>query len=135
MLPLPISIFSDVSVHVAELLEVCWLEVAGKFDVWKLSPGTLYGVAVMVMLRDEAFGWDVAVNLRLTLPNGQKIERKETLESKPRRKWVEIPVGEFTTTCSASQNVGEIEIYIHEYDAGMWKGGLIIKGVSIQPKN
>ncbi|XVF87085.1 hypothetical protein PTKIN_Ptkin18bG0092100 [Pterospermum kingtungense] len=130
---------SDVSIHVAELLQVCWLEVAGKFDVAKLSPGTLYGVGVMVMLKDEdedeAFGWEVPVNLRLTLPNGQKIERKETLVTKPRGKWIEIPVGEFKTAATSCQNVGEIEIYIHEYDAGMWKGGLVIKGVSIRLKN
>ncbi|XVF87047.1 hypothetical protein PTKIN_Ptkin18bG0089300 [Pterospermum kingtungense] len=128
---------SDVSIDVAELLQVCWLEVAGKFDVAKLSPGTLYGVGVMVMLKDEdeAFGWEVPVNLRLTLPNGQKIERKETLVTKPRGKWIEIPLGEFKTAATSCQNVGEIEIYIHECDTGMWKGGLVIKGVSIQPKN
>ncbi|XWS16036.1 hypothetical protein CRYUN_Cryun34aG0051600 [Craigia yunnanensis] len=123
---------SDVSVDVAELLQVSWLEVCGKFDVAKLSPGTLYGVVVMVMLRDEAFGWEVPVNFRLTLPNGQKTERTENLMTKPRGKWIEIPMGEFTTS---SQNVGELEIYFHEYDAGIWKGGLVVKGVSIQPKN
>ncbi|XVE51679.1 hypothetical protein DITRI_Ditri02bG0060900 [Diplodiscus trichospermus] len=123
---------SDVSIDVAEVLQVCWLEVGGKFDVSKLSPGTPYGVVVVVMLRDDAFGWEVPVNFRLTLPNGQKVERKEQLMNKPKGKWIEIPVGEFTTS---SENVGKIEIYFHEYDAGVWRGGLVVKGVSIQPKN
>ncbi|XP_022715456.1 protein PHLOEM PROTEIN 2-LIKE A1-like [Durio zibethinus] len=123
---------SDVFIDVAELLQVCWLEVHGKFDVANLSPGTFYEVVLIVMLRDQAFGWEISVNFRLTLPNGQKVERKVELMTKPRGKWIEIPVGEFTTS---SQNIGELEIYIHEYDAGIRKGGLIVKGVAIQPKN
>ncbi|XVF40047.1 hypothetical protein PTKIN_Ptkin01aG0081100 [Pterospermum kingtungense] len=118
--------------YVAELLKVCWLELQAKFDAAKLSPGTLYGVTFVVMLRDEAFGWEVPVNFRLTLPNGEKVERKEILMNKPTGKWIEIPVGEFTTS---PENVGELEIYIYEYDTGAWKRGLIVKGVAIQPKN
>ncbi|XVF25380.1 hypothetical protein REPUB_Repub13aG0208000 [Reevesia pubescens] len=123
---------SDISVDVAELLKVCWLEVHGKFDVAKLSPGTLYGVVVIVMLRDEAFGWESPVNFRLSPPNGQKVARKENLMTKPRGKWIEIPMGEFTTS---SQNVGELEIYFHEYNSSNWKGGLLFKGVAILPMN
>ncbi|XVF06561.1 hypothetical protein REPUB_Repub06bG0059900 [Reevesia pubescens] len=65
---------SDVSIDVAELLKVCWLEVHGKFDVTKLSPETLYEVFVIVMLRDEASGWEAPVTFGLTLPNGQKVD-------------------------------------------------------------
>ncbi|OMO65794.1 Phloem protein 2-like protein [Corchorus olitorius] len=123
---------SDEYIEVAELLQVCWLEVHTKFDIAKLSPGTLYQVVAMVMLRDEAYGWEDPVNFRLTLPNGHKVERKETLMNKPKGLWIEIPVGEFTTS---SGNSGELDIYFHEYTAGTWKGGLILKGVAILPKN
>ncbi|KAK8503342.1 hypothetical protein V6N13_016647 [Hibiscus sabdariffa] len=122
---------SDVLIEVAELVQVCWLELVGKFQVSKLSPGTLYQVVFIVMLREEAYGWEVPVNFRLTLPNGRKIKRKETLMNKPRGNWIEIPVGEFE---ASFENGGEMEMYIHEYDAGEWKKGLVVKGVAIQPK-
>ncbi|KAE8709068.1 Protein PHLOEM PROTEIN 2-LIKE A1 [Hibiscus syriacus] len=56
---------SDVVTEVAELVQVCWLELVGKFHVSKLSPGTMYQVVFIVMLRDEAYGWEVPVNFRL----------------------------------------------------------------------
>lgn len=119
------------SVDVAELLNVCWLEVGGKFETNKLSPGTLYEVAFEIMLKDPAYGWEVPVNIRLTLPDGNKQEHKENLMKKPRGEWIEIPVGEFVTS---PENTGEIEFSIYEYEGGKWKRGLVIKGVAIRPK-
>ncbi|KAK6285020.1 hypothetical protein POUND7_003972 [Theobroma cacao] len=123
---------SDVLIDVAELLAVCWLEMRVKFNVKKLSPKTLYGVVFVFKLTNEAYGWDIPVNFGFTLPNGYKVELKETLMTKPKGVWIEIPVGEFTTS---SEIVGELDIYCHQYDVLTWKGGLIIKGVSILPKN
>ena len=119
------------SVDVAELLNVCWLEVGGKFETKKLSPGTLYEVAFEIMLKDPAYEWEVPVNIRLTLPNGNKQEHKENLMKKPRGEWLEIPIGEFVTS---PENTGEIEFLIYEYEGGKWKRGLVIKGVAIRPK-
>ncbi len=119
------------SVDVAELLNVCWLEVHGKFETTKLSPGTLYEVAFEIMLKDPAYGWEVPVNVRLILPDGNKQEHKENLMKKPRGQWIEIPVGEFVTS---QEKTGEIEFSIYEYEGGMWKRGLLIKGVAIRPK-
>ncbi|TYH68393.1 hypothetical protein ES332_D06G255700v1 [Gossypium tomentosum] len=128
---------SDVSIEVAELVAVCWLELVGKFPVSKLSPSTLYEVVFIVMLREASFGWETAINLKLILPNGQKIERKETLMNKPRETWIEIPVGEFKASFDEqkTKNSGDLEIYIHEYDVGEWKRGLVVKGVAIRAKN
>ncbi|GAV64363.1 PP2 domain-containing protein [Cephalotus follicularis] len=123
---------SDVVVDVAELENVCWLEVHGKMETTKLSPETMYEVAFVIMMKDPAYGWEVPVNLRLTLPNGNKQEHKESLMIKPRGQWVEIPVGQFKTS---SENVGEIEFSLYEYEGGKWKKGLAIKGVFIRPKN
>lgn len=89
------------------------------------------------MLREAAYGWETAINLKLTLPNGQKIERKVTLMNKPRETWIEIPVGEFKASFDEQKtnSSGDLEIYIHEYNAGDWKCGLVVKGIVIRAKN
>ncbi|CAI0378827.1 unnamed protein product [Linum tenue] len=123
----------DVTVEAAELLAVCWLEVHGNFDTTKLSPGTLYEVIFVIMLKDSAAGWEVPVNFRLTLPNRVKQEHKENLMTKPRLQWIEIPVGEFRTS---PENIGgNMEISMFEYEGGTWKKGLILKEVTIRPKS
>ncbi|XP_041023408.1 protein PHLOEM PROTEIN 2-LIKE A1-like [Juglans microcarpa x Juglans regia] len=121
----------DEVIDVAELLNVCWLEVHGKFQTANLSPGTLYELAFVVKLKDPAYGWEVPVNVRLTLPDGNKQEHKENLMKKPRGDWIEIPVGEFVPS---PENTGEIEFSIYEYEGGEWKRGLVIKGITIRPK-
>ncbi|KAA8544785.1 hypothetical protein F0562_019511 [Nyssa sinensis] len=122
---------SDVLIDVAELLDVCWLEVRGKFQTVKLSQGIMYEVVFVVMLKDPAYGWEVPVILRLTLPDGSTQEHKENLMEKPRGRWIEIPVGEFRTT---AEKVGDIGISLCGSEGGNWKRGLVIKGVSIRPK-
>lgn len=121
----------DVTVDVAELLDVCWLEIYGKFNTKMLSPGILYEVVFVIKLKDPAYGWEVPVNVSLVLPNGYKQERKENLQTKTREQWIEVPVGEFITS---PENVGEIQFGMHEYDGGEWKRGLVIKGIAIRPK-
>ncbi|XP_059436630.1 protein PHLOEM PROTEIN 2-LIKE A1 [Corylus avellana] len=121
---------SNTMVDAAELLHVCWLEVHGKFETRQLSPGTTYEVAFVIMLKDPACGWEVPVNVRLVLPDGNKQERKENLMKRPRGEWIEIPVGEFVV-----EEAGYIEFSMYEYEGGKWKGGLVIKGVAIRPKN
>ncbi|WRX26208.1 DC1 - like 10 [Theobroma cacao] len=126
------EINSDVLIDVAELLDVCWLEMHVMFNVKKLSPKTLYGLVFVLMLTKEARGWEHPMNFGFILPNGYKVERKEPLKSKPRGVWIDIPIGEFTTS---SAIVGEVDIYCHQYYTSNWKRGLIVKGVTILPKN
>lgn len=84
------------------------------------------------MLKNPAYGWEVPTNLRLTLPDGSKQERKENLAEKQRGSWIDILAGEFTTP---TQNChGEIEFSMYEY-GGHWKKGLVVKGVLIRPKS
>lgn len=123
---------SDKSVAVAELLNVCWLDIHGKFDTANLSPEIMYEVVFVLKLKDPAYGWEVPVNVRLTLPDGSKQQQKVKLMDKPRGQWIEIPAGELKT--SADQNVGEMEVSLYEYDGGKWKTGLMVKGVVIRPK-
>ncbi|EEF38235.1 ATPP2-A2, putative [Ricinus communis] len=126
------SFDSNVFVDVAELLNVCWLEIHGRFDTAKLSPGILYEAVFLIMLKDPAYGWEVPVNLRLTLPNGTKQEHKEYVVTKPRAQWIEVPAGEFV---SSPDNIGRIEISMYDYEGGKWKRGLVVKGVTLRPKN
>lgn len=122
---------SDVCVDIAELRNVCWLEIHGKFESSMLSPGILYEFTFVVMLKDPAYGWEVPVKFRLTLPDGSKQEDKQNLMEKMRGQWVEMVVGEFIA--SEGKN-GEIEFSMYEYEGGKWKKGLVVKGVAIRPK-
>ncbi|KAL8107553.1 lectin-like [Apium graveolens] len=120
-----------VFIDVAEMLNVCWLEVHGKLEASMLSPGVLYEFVFEVMLRDPAYGWEVPVNLRLTRPDGSKQEHKENLMEKPRGRWIEIVIGEFM---ASQEKSGEIECSLYEYQGGKWKKGLLVKGVAVRPK-
>lgn len=116
----------------AELLNVCWLEVHGKFNTINLTPLSLYQVVFVVMLKDPAYGWELPVNLRIIQADGSRQEHKVNMMEKPRGKWIEIPAGEFKTL---PENNGDMEFSMYEYEGGMWKRGLVIKGVLIIPKN
>lgn len=110
---------------------MCWLEVHGTFQIEKLSPGFVYEVVFLVMMKDPAYGWEVPIKLRLTLPDGKSQEHEENLKEKPKGQWVEIPVGELRTSTG---NSGDIQFSLYEYHGGLWKRGLLIKGVAIRPK-
>jgi hypothetical protein len=105
--------------------------VRGELETRKLSPGTRYEVAFVIMMKEAATGWEAPVNVRLILPDGNKQERKENLMKKPRGEWIEIPVGEFV---ASPEKAGDIEFSIYEYEGGQWKRGLVIKGIAIRPK-
>ncbi|CAI8583424.1 unnamed protein product [Vicia faba] len=122
---------SDGVTDVAELMRVCWLEVHGKFDTRKLSPGILYQVSFCVKLIEPAQGWELPVNVRLVLPGGKKQQYKVNLMEILRGRWIEVPVGEFVVS---EKDAGEMEISMFEYEGGMWKQGLVIKGIAIKPK-
>ncbi|KAL3739181.1 hypothetical protein ACJRO7_020562 [Eucalyptus globulus] len=125
------SYCDDAPVEMAELLDVCWLDVHDRFDVSKLSPGTTYEVAFVILMRSSGYGWQIPVNFRLTLPDGTKQEHKENLKEKPRGDWIEIKAGELSTS---KHKEGEMEVYMFEHGAH-WKSGLVLKGVLIRPKN
>lgn len=122
---------SEGNTTVAVLRNVCWLEVNGRLHTMNLTPGVKYEVAYLIKLEDSSYGWTVPVNFRLTLPNGTKREHKERLNQIPREEWIRIPIQEFE---APAENHGEIEFSLYEYEGGSWKKGLVIKGVTIEPK-
>lgn len=127
-----ICLYSNVSIEVAKLEHVTWLEVVGKFETEYLTPNSLYEVVFVVKLTDSAKGWEILVNFKLVLPTGETKERQENMNLLEKNRWVEIPAGEFST--SPEYNSGKIEFSMFETN-GHWKSGVIVKGVAIRPKN
>lgn len=121
---------SDMEIEAASLLNVCWLEIHGRFDTSLLSPGATYDVSFVVMM-ELGYGWATPVNLRLTLPDGSVQQRKESLLDRPKGQWMELKAGEFT---ARKDQAGQMEFSLYEYEGGQWKRGLIVKGVTIRPK-
>lgn len=112
---------------------VAWLEVVGNFEMENLTPNSSYEVVFVVKLVDPAQGWEVPVNFKLVLPTEETKEQQENMNLLGRNRWVEILVGEFRT--SPEYNSGKMEFSMYEVKGGLWKSGLILKGVAIRPKN
>lgn len=123
---------SSDTIEIVELLNVCWLEIHGKMKTCELSPRIRYEAAFEVMIKEAAYGWDVPVNIRLKRPDGSKQEHKENLEQRPRGRWVEIPIGDFVV--HDHEGGGEIEFSMYEHEGGMWKRGMLLKGLVIRSK-
>ncbi|KAL6992049.1 hypothetical protein U1Q18_010160 [Sarracenia purpurea var. burkii] len=108
-----------------------WLHFKETSDVL-IEAAKLLNVTFVVMLKDLAYGWEVLVNLRLVLPDGNIQQHAENLGGKPRNRWIEIPAGKFKTS---PKKIGGIEVSLYEYKDGCWKRGLVVKGVVIRPKD
>lgn len=117
--------------EVAELLNVCWLEIHGRFEVSHLTPGVSYDVAFLVKMKPSAYGWNAPVNLRLTEAGGRVQRSMERLAGKPRGECLELKAGELQTVKGSR---GEVEVSLFEYEDGAWKSGLIVEGVQVCPK-
>nr|XP_043636115.1 protein PHLOEM PROTEIN 2-LIKE A1-like [Erigeron canadensis] len=118
-------------VEVAEVRGVCWLEIRGKFEMGRLTPGINYEVVFVVKIKTDNYGWDeVPISRILTLPDGSKQIHKEDFSKKPTSKWFEIPVGEFIVDAKKG---GPFEFSMFGY-SGVRKSGLVIKGAIIRPK-
>lgn len=131
------TLYSDAEiVEAASLQNVCWLEVHGRLELSHLTPGCSYDVAFQVMLTEPAYGWSVPVNLRLRFPDGTVQARKEKLQGMPTEQWLELRAGEVKAPAQpgGAGRSGELEISMFEYDGGLWKKGLLIKGIKIVPK-
>ncbi|KAL3735212.1 hypothetical protein ACJRO7_024362 [Eucalyptus globulus] len=122
---------SGVDIEVAELRSVCSLEISGKFRTIVLSPKTSYEVSLLASMTESRQGWDVPVNISITLPDKLSRRHTESLQHMPRGRWTNILMGEFKTL---SENIGEITFHISECTNNNWKQGLVVKGVAFQPK-
>ena len=113
----------------AELLEVCWLDIQGKIQTMNLSLRTVYEVVFVVKIKDEY--QRNSVTLTIILPHSKTLTRLENLSKKPSGNWIEIQVGEFEMS---PENVGEMTFKLEEHSTD-WKSGLLVKCAIIRPKN
>ncbi|KAJ0966316.1 hypothetical protein J5N97_027454 [Dioscorea zingiberensis] len=121
----------ETSIEEAHLVNVCWLEIHGKFNTSLLTPKTKYEVVFIVKMKELSYGWYIPVNLRLSFEDGVVQQHKENLQELPREEWRELKVGEIMNNGEKSK---EVEFSLFEYEGGQWKRGLVIKGVIIRPK-
>lgn len=121
----------DQYADVAKLIKARWLEIEGKFEVSKLSPGVIYEVAFEIMLEASDCEWKNPVDLKLTPPNSNQLQRSENLKNKPRQSWLEVLAGEFE---AGPKPVGNLEFSFCQHDILFKKKGLLVKGVTIRPK-
>lgn len=89
----------------------------------------------MVKFTDQASGWEDQnpVILKLELPNGTQIQRKESFKNKPKYQWIEIPVAEFRVKEDEEQ--GEMEFSMAGTSDFHTEEGVVIIGVVIEPAN
>ncbi|KAL1223962.1 Protein PHLOEM PROTEIN 2-LIKE A5 [Cardamine amara subsp. amara] len=132
-LALPKQNQNETVVEIAYLRKASWLQVAGKFDTRHLYPRTMYEVVFVVGVVHTKFRWDKPVKLKLVMSNSceKPQERSVKMGHYISNQWVDIPVGEFTTSMN---NVGEISFEMYEHECQLWKSGLFVKSVIIRPK-
>ncbi|KAG6478425.1 hypothetical protein ZIOFF_061867 [Zingiber officinale] len=145
------SMFSEV----AELLDVCWLEIHGHFNSKMLSSKTKYAAHLIFKLSDSAVGLDYppqeasvklgtqsSTNLVCLQPNkNQDTDEEDTDEEAtghvvPQSRgdgWMEIELGELYNNGEDGDD-NEVDISLLEVKGGHWKDGLIIEGIEIRPK-
>lgn len=115
----------------AELLEVCWLDIKGKIQTMNLSLRTVYEVVFAVKIKDNYHNWNDSETLTIILPHSKTLTRLENLSKRPSGTWIEIQVGEFEMS---PENVGEMTFKLEQHSDN-WKRGLVVKCAIIRPKN
>ncbi|KAL7085891.1 hypothetical protein ACP275_14G305600 [Erythranthe tilingii] len=134
------------SSEVAELLNVCWLDITGRVDRKELRVGTRYSAFLVFKLRDrtkcleKAF---VSLNNEKTKTvfldvNQENINNNNNNDGPlilPHRRsddWSEIKLGDFF---NGSGDDGHVDMMLFEKIDGRWKSGLIVRGIDVRPSN
>ncbi|XP_066345875.1 F-box protein PP2-B10-like isoform X2 [Miscanthus floridulus] len=149
---LPDSRFEEV----AELIAVCWLDIAGNIERTELSPNTKYAAYLVFRLADESYGLDCptqeariatgdqVATRRLSMypcttqaregEQGGRAEDESTV-SYPREReddWMEVELGEFY---NHQGDTGVVGFSLVEHVQLHWKKGLMLEGIEIRQKN
>ena len=126
--------------EVAELIQVCWLEIRGKINTSMLSPSILYTANLVFKFSIYASGFDdqpvkVAMKLDGDMICAHTIFWNEDSDGHyPRERgdgWLEIELGDFF--CMEGED-GELEMSVFDGTKN-WKHGLIVEGIAIRPKD
>ncbi|KAG1347642.1 putative protein PHLOEM PROTEIN 2-LIKE A1 [Cocos nucifera] len=116
-------------IEVPQMLEVCYLEIKGKFNMSQLTRNAKYEVVFVVMQPESRFGWEHPVTLSLDTPNDKSTSRKSgELKNMPADEWKELVVGSFTAS-----GRGDVTFSMLGDDKTHWKKGLVVKYVVIRP--
>ncbi|CAA7023300.1 unnamed protein product [Microthlaspi erraticum] len=124
--------------EVAELRMVCWFEIRGKISASLLSKDTIYGAYLVFMEANKwgAFGFDslpLETSIRSTrteICNDGRVFLESGTREPREDGWLEIELGE----CYVGFDEEEIEMSVMETKEGGWKGGIIVQGIEIRPK-
>lgn len=150
--------------EVAELRTISWLEIQGMLNTRLLSPGTIYGAYLIVNFAGRAYGLDFLPsevslevgnfrsrgNVYLTRPETKKqdplglgylssasrrrskvSEERELVPVERKDGWIEIEFGHFYNN---HQGDGEVKMCLKEVKGEHLKGGLLVEGIELRPK-
>ncbi|KAL7085892.1 hypothetical protein ACP275_14G305700 [Erythranthe tilingii] len=131
------------SSEVAELLNVCWLELSGRVDTKNLQVKTSYSAYLVYKLKDSSKNLEKAnasvktlhkeITQTVYIIDDDNID--DPLASKPHLRsddWSEVKLGEFF---NGSRDDGHVDMMLFERDDGWWKSGLIVRGIDVRPNN
>ncbi|XP_061342639.1 putative F-box protein PP2-B12 [Gastrolobium bilobum] len=133
--------------EVAQLLDVCWLEIRGMINTLALSPNTQYAAYLVFKMIDGIGFRHSPVELSVGSLHGQTTTHTVCLDpnlgSRPHRRvvglplpnersdgWLEIEMGEFFN----SGLEDEVQMSVVEIKCGNWKSGLVLEGIEVRPK-
>ncbi|CAM8919293.1 unnamed protein product [Rhodiola kirilowii] len=132
---------------VAELLDVCWLDISSRLDAARLYPYTTFAAYLIFKLTDDSYGFNFppaeayagnvegeksVTNVYLVPEKDQTGSKRADQYPKPRADgWVEVELGTFFV--KGDEDV-EIEISLKEIYGNNSKKGLIVLGIELRPK-
>ncbi|KAG6536227.1 putative F-box protein PP2-B12 [Zingiber officinale] len=136
--------------EVAELVNVCWLEIHGHIQSKMLTPRTTYAAYLIFKLADWSRGLNhptqeasVTLGLRSSATAVPLQPRSDDVRGRfnrirfgllPARDdgWMEVAMGEFY---NEEGEDGEVVMSFMDIKGGHWKRGLIVQGIEIRPKH
>ncbi|CAM8916133.1 unnamed protein product [Rhodiola kirilowii] len=132
---------------VAELLNVCWLEISCRLDMDKLSPNTKYASYLVYKFTEDSDGFSSSPGqayagiageentiTNIYLVPEEDLSGSEKADQYPKERpdgWMEVELGEYFI--DEIETFGEIEMSFKE-TSGSWKNGLIVQGIEVRPK-
>ncbi|NP_001296645.1 F-box protein PP2 [Cicer arietinum] len=134
--------------EVAELLNVCWLEIRGKINAVALSPNTQYtAYLVFNMIGDWGFQnlpVEVTIDGARSYSSSKLVCLDPNVEGRPHNRviglqrpsvrsdgWLEIEMGEFF---SSGLEDDEVRMSVVEIKGQNWKRGLFVEGIEVRLK-
>jgi len=135
--------------EVANLVDVCWLEIRGVINTIVLSPNTQYAAYVVFKMIDASGFQNRPADLSVGVEGGQ-ISTKivcldPNVEGGPHNRvvglqrpsvrsdgWLEIEMGEFFNLGIENEKV---QMNVIQTSGGNWKRGLVLEGIEVRPKD